>query len=291
MPVNPISRLPENAKFEVIVNGLSLLYFSDAEKRAEICFLDVPEHVLELTILEKPTNRIIFERQLDKGSDITINKDSDSMGASYAPDNSSDAKKFSKLVDFHKFYDNGVRVKQASKFFARLCISDAVFFTKCLSEHPVKKVWIENGQTMTEDLGHIGKVPGGKIHNPQSGIEINGEPVKEVEMEKSYIIGFRYRCVGDDSEDFKYFYDVLDGTTGRPKYLLAYDPRENACRTEIEKAKMKRLAERLEERADDEKSRSREDELKLAGELEKMSRDIRDRKACQTAVLGEVPVS
>lgn len=292
MPINPVANLPQSPRFDIIISGLCAVCFSEKNQRAEIGFLNVENHNFELRVYEEGLRKPIYDLVLNKNSEIKINADSKGMGFSYCPDDENSKDDFRQMIDLHKIYDENLRFNVGAEFFSKMYISDAVFYTYCLSRYPVTWFWDEEGETQTRTGNRIGKVLGAKIENPRSGIEINTKPLDKISPENNYLIEIRFRCDEDNSQDLLLIYDVINGLKGRPKYGLFYDENESPCFLPSDYYRLQDLGiyinETLAKRDFD--GSNRKEREKFADEMQGLAMRFRDRKACQNLVLSGVPI-
>lgn len=203
-------------KAKLIIHGLPFLVFSRKNNRAELGFLDVEEHDLLIYINDNKA-----PIKINKGSTIKINSKNHGIGQVFRKPG--DDRDFGLIVDLKKHHIGPVKVKKSYKFYAKMYINNATFYTeeKSVFEAELRQT---NGN-LKIPLSKIGKVGGVNIYDENFDILIDDEPIDLSAYESPYEITIQYQCpirIASRESDFKHIYDAVEVGDDK-KFTLFYN--------------------------------------------------------------------
>lgn len=293
--MNTVPRRTPNPTATVVVNGLALLCFSRLNQgRAEVGFLDVPDHPLFITIYDSESGCNIVRNNGEdfsypiQGGEIKINLNNSGLGSLCHSNDDQDFRWMLNLDEIHLNLNTNPRripIKSAANFFAKLFIKNGEFFTEpeALSSQSAKIKREDNGHLIIDR--RVGKAFGVDIHNDSIVVELDN-PRKTITLNRTsqpYIISIRHKCARGSTtlNDFTRFYDVLDRTnTGHPKTKLVYENPEPAHIPRCEHLCVQRF---------DNDEKFRESAEKNKSMLELVDNIRRATEACQSSTKDECP--
>lgn len=270
------------------IDGLALLCFSEMNNRAEVGFLNIedPQHPLLIWI-----DGIADPIEIPKGGTIVINSNHFGIGSQFR--SAGDDRDFGLLIDLDAVHGMPVSVVNSDKFYARLFVNDATFFTAVKSTFPARLV--EIGASSEKQMGQIGKVTGAYIYDGDVDLVIDGVPVDLSSISRPYRIEIKYQCLQGEptptpGSDYRFIYDVAGVPDGR-RYDLIYDGNEPPYLSDSARARVAEILRKMQAviTSGSVEHLSQDERERLQAELEYAMLIVSCEVACQIVTIGLEP--